>query len=69
MTEPTAVADSGRAEFKMAPTFHELGCLGRPIRDGHRHLVMVDSAHILPPDDQGPATAAGDRAHDLLQPL
>jgi hypothetical protein len=48
MTESTAVADSRQAEFKLAPTFHEPGCLGRPIRDGHTHLVMVDSAHILP---------------------
>lgn len=25
-----------------------LGCLGRPMGDGQRHLMLVDSAHILP---------------------
>ncbi len=44
MTEPTAVAE-GVQNGSVLPG---LGCLRRPVGDGQRHLVMVDSAHILP---------------------
>jgi len=47
MTEPTGSPTPARRSSNwLVPT--GLGCLERPIRDGQRHLVTVDSAPILP---------------------
>ena len=69
MTEPTAVADSGQAEFKLAPSFPDLDAY-----DDRCVMASTTPWWSIPPtfcpkNDQGPAAATGDQGHDLRQPM